>query len=113
MMKGWKGKILRVDLSKRTHRVDELDSNTAKMFLGGHGVATKILMDEMDPEVDPLSSDNTLIFSTGPLTGTAALMGSRYMVTAKSPLTGLLGFGNSGGFFCPAIISSGYYHIVF
>ena len=112
-MKGWKGKILRVDLSKRTHRVDELDSNTVKMFLGGHGVATKILMDEMDPEVEPLSPDNKLIFSTGPLTGTAALMGSRYMVTAKSPLTGLLGFGNSGGFFGPAMRSAGYDHIVF
>ena len=113
MMKGWKGKILRVDLSKRTHRVDELDSNTVSMFLGGHGVATKILMDEMDPEVEPLSPDSKLIFSTGPLTGTAALMGSRYMVTAKSPLTGLLGFGNSGGFFRPALRSAGFYQFAF
>jgi aldehyde:ferredoxin oxidoreductase len=112
-MKGWTGKILRIDLSNRTHKTDDLDVNTAKMFIGGHGVATKILMDEMDPKVDPLSPENKLIFSIGPLTGTVAPLGSRYMITTKSPLTGLLGFGNSGGFFGPAMRNAGYDHIVF
>ncbi|SPD75430.1 Tungsten-containing aldehyde ferredoxin oxidoreductase [uncultured Desulfobacterium sp.] len=112
-MKGWTGKILRIDLSNRTHKTDDLDANTAKMFIGGHGVATKILMDEMDPKVDPLSAENKLIFSIGPLTGTVAPLGSRYMITTKSPLTGLLGFGNSGGFFGPAMRNAGYDHIVF
>jgi len=112
-MNEWAGKILRVDLSNKTHKTEDLDLITTRTFLGGHGVATKILMDEMDPKVDPLSPDSKLIFSTGPLTGTAALMGSRYMVTAKSPLTGLLGFGNSGGFFGPAMRSAGYDHIIF
>ena len=112
-MKGWTGKILRVDLSNRTYSSEDLDFNTARMFLGGQGVATKILMDEMDPKVDPLSPENKLIFSIGPLTGTAAPLGSRYMVTSKSPLTGLLGFGNSGGFFGPAMRNAGYDHIVF
>jgi len=112
-MKGWLGKILRVDLSTKTYKTEDIDLNTLKMFLGGHGVATKILMDEMDPKVDPLSPDNKLIFSIGPLTGTAAPLGSRYMVTTKSPLTGLLGFGNSGGFFGPAMRNAGYDHIIF
>jgi aldehyde:ferredoxin oxidoreductase len=112
-MKGWLGKILRVDLSKKTYKTEDIDLETQKMFLGGHGVATKILMDEMDPKVDPLSPDNKLIFSIGPLTGTVAPLGSRYMVTTKSPLTGLLGFGNSGGFFGPAMRNTGYDHIIF
>ncbi len=112
-MKGWTGKILRVDLSNSTYKTEDLDFNTARLFLGGHGVATKILMDEMDPKVDALSPDNKLIFSIGPLTGTAAPLGSRYMVTTKSPLTGLLGFGNSGGFFGPAMRNAGYDHIIF
>jgi len=111
-MNGWTGNILRVDLTKRTFRVEGIDPAITKELIGGHGVATKILMDEMDPKVDPLSPDNILIFSTGPLTGTAAVTGSRYMVTAKSPLTGLLGFANSGGFFGPAIKSAGYDHII-
>lgn len=111
-MKGWTGKILRIDLSNRTQKIEDLDIETAKMFMGGHGVATKILMDEMDPRVDPLSPDNKLIFSIGPLTGTSAPLGSRYMVTTKSPLTGLLGFGNSGGFFGPAMRNAGYDHII-
>lgn len=113
MKKAWAGKILRVDLTNRRYVLEDLDPKTAQMFIGGHGVATKILMDEMDPKVDPLSPDNKLIFSTGPLTGTAAVMGSRYMVTSKSPLTGLLGFANSGGFFGPAMRSAGCDHIVF
>jgi len=112
-MKALAGKILRVDLTNRRYAFEALDPKTAEMFIGGHGVATKILMDEMDPKVDPLSPDNKLIFSTGPLTGTAAVMGSRYMVTSKSPLTGLLGFANSGGFFGPAMRSAGCDHIVF
>jgi len=112
-MRGWTGKILRVDLTNRTYRTEDLDFNTARMFLGGQGVATKILMDEMDPKAEPLSPENKLIFSIGPLTGTAAPLGSRYMVTTKSPLTGLLGFGNSGGFFGPAMRNAGYDHIVF
>jgi aldehyde:ferredoxin oxidoreductase len=74
-MKGWTGKILRVDLSKSICTIEDLDPETQLLFLGGHGVATKILMDEMDPKIDPLSPDNKLIFSTGPLTGTAAVMG--------------------------------------
>jgi aldehyde:ferredoxin oxidoreductase len=112
-MKGWTQKILRVDLTSRSYSVADLSTKTAEMFIGGHGVAAKILMDEIDPKVAPLSPDNKLIFSAGPLTGTAAVMGSRYMVTAKSPLTGLLGFANSGGYFGPAMKSAGYDHIIF
>ncbi|MCP4681876.1 MAG: aldehyde ferredoxin oxidoreductase family protein [Desulfobacterales bacterium] len=111
-MKGWTGNILRVDLSNRTCTVEGIDPEVTKAYIGGHGVATKILMDEMDPKVDPLSPDNKLIFSTGPLTGTAAVTGSRYMITSKSPLTDLLGFANSGGFFGPAIKSAGFDHII-
>ncbi len=111
-MNGWTGNILRIDLSSRTVKVEGIDPEVTKAYIGGHGVATKILMDEMDPKVDPLSPDNKLIYSTGPLTGTSAVTGSRYMVTCKSPLTGLLGFANSGGFFGPAVKSAGYDHII-
>ncbi|OIN97165.1 MAG: aldehyde ferredoxin oxidoreductase [Deltaproteobacteria bacterium CG1_02_45_11] len=111
-MKGWTGKILRVDLTKRSSSIEDLDPTTARMFIGGHGVATKILLDENVAEADPLSPDNKLVFSTGPLTGTAAVTSGRYMVTSKSPLTGLLGHANSGGFFGPAMRSAGYDHII-
>ncbi|SPD72648.1 Tungsten-containing aldehyde ferredoxin oxidoreductase (fragment) [uncultured Desulfobacterium sp.] len=112
-MGDWTQRVLRIDLSNRRYQKENLDVNTLKMFLGGQGVATKILMDEVDPKVVPLSPENKMIFSTGPLTGTEAPLGSRYMVSTKSPLTGLLGFGNSGGFFGPTMRKAGYDHIIF
>ena len=71
----------------------------AKDFLGGRGWAIKYLYDEMDPAADPLSAENILIFATGPLTGTPAPTGNRYMVITKSPLTGSISNSNSGGDF--------------
>ncbi len=111
-MNGWMGNILRINLTTGKTGLEDLDPEAARMFIGGHGLGAKILMDEVDPKIDPLSAENKLIFSTGPLTGTAAPASSRYMVIAKSPLTGLLGFANSGGFFGPAIKTAGYDHII-
>ncbi len=62
-------------------------------------MAIRYLYDEVDPQVDPLSPDNKLIFATGPLTATTAPTGNRYMVVTKSPLTGALAHSNSGGDF--------------
>lgn len=63
------------------------------------GLATKYLVSEIDPRVDPLSPDNKMIMATGPLTGTMASTGGRYTVVTKGPLTGAIACSNSGGFF--------------
>jgi aldehyde:ferredoxin oxidoreductase len=98
-MKGWIGKVLRVDLTKSEWKVEELDPKLAAQFIGGRGLGSKVLFDEIDPKVDPFSPNNKLIMATGPLTGTSASAAGRYMVITKSPLTGTIACSNSGGHF--------------
>lgn len=112
-MYGYIGKILRINLSDKTIKTEELDLKTAQKFIGGRGLGTKMLMDEIDPNVDPLGSDNKLIFVTGPLTGTNTPTGGRYMVVTKSPLSGTVACSNSGGYWGPELKFAGYDMIVF
>ena len=107
-MNGWTGKILRVNLSRSTYAIEDLDPALAKQFIGGRGLATKILFDEGIAPVDPLSPENKLVFAVGPLTATKAVSGGRYMVVTKSPLTGAIGFANSGGQFGVRMKLAGY-----
>jgi aldehyde:ferredoxin oxidoreductase len=106
------GKILRVDLSKEAVSEEEIREDWVKKFIGGAGLATRYLYQEISKGVDPLGAENPLIFMTGPLTGTASASASRYSVVAKSPLTGIWGHGNSGGSFGPALKQSGYDGII-
>ena len=71
-MFGYNGKILRVDLTTRTVKVEALDEIKARKYIGGRGFGTKMMMDEVDPKVDALSPANKLMLVTGPLTGTIA-----------------------------------------
>lgn len=107
-MHGYNGKILRVNLSEKTVKFEPLDIKEAQKFIGGRGLGTKILMDEVDPGVEPLSSENKLIFVTGPLTGTSTPTGGRYMVVTKSPLTGAVACSNSGGYWGAELKFAGY-----
>ena len=102
------GKLLRVNLSEKTSKVESIDEELFKLYLGGRGLASKILMDEIDPKIDPLSPKNKLIFATGLLTGTTAPTGGRYMVVTKGPLTGTIASSNSGGFFGAELKFAGY-----
>ena len=86
-MKADTGKILRVDLNTDTSKVEALDMDMAKQFIGGRGLGTKIFRDEVDANVDALSPENKLLVVTGPLTGTPVPTGGRYMVVTKSPLS--------------------------
>lgn len=113
MSNAYTGKLLRVDLSKGTVFKEDIREEWARKFIGGAGLATRYLYEEMPAGVDPLGAENPLIFMAGPLTGTASASASRYSVVAKSPLTGIWGHGNSGGSFGPALKQSGYDGIVF
>ncbi len=107
-MKGWIGKLLRVDLTKGEWKTEELDQNLAVKFIGGRGLGSKILSDEIDPKVDPFSPNNKLIMATGPLTGTSASAAGRYMVITKAPLTGTIACSNSGGHFGAELKFAGF-----
>jgi len=111
--RAYMGKILRIDLTAGTISEESLRMDWAEKFIGGAGLATRYLYDEVPQGVDALGADNKLIFMTGPLTGTASASAARYSVVAKSPLTGIWGHGNSGGSFGPALKRSGYDGIIF
>jgi len=110
---GWQRKILRVNLTEGTCAAEPLNMEWAAQYLGQRGLATKYLVEEMDPRVDPLSPDNKLIFATGPLTGTPASTGARYSVITKGPLTGAIACSNSGGYFGAELKFAGWDMILF
>ncbi len=107
-MKGWVGKILRVDLTRGEWKAEELDRNLAQKFIGGRGLGSKILYDEIDPKIDAFNPSNKLIMATGPLTGTSASAAGRYMAITKSPLTGTIACSNSGGHFGAELKFAGF-----
>jgi aldehyde:ferredoxin oxidoreductase len=112
-MNGLMGKILRVNLTEAKITEEDIPESSAKMYLGGGGLATKYLYDEVKKGTEPLGPDNKLIFMTGPLTGTACPSAGRYSVVAKSPLTNAWAQANSGGFWAPDFKKTGYDGVIF
>ena len=109
----WTRKILRVNLTQGTCSSEPLNMAWAAQYLGQRGLASKYLVSEIDPKVDPLSPDNKLIYATGPLTGTMASTGGRYSVITKGPLTGVIACSNSGGYFGAELKSAGWDMLIF
>jgi len=95
----WQGKILRVDLTNMKSSSEPLNMEWAEKYIGLRGLASKYLMEEIDPKVDPEAPGNKLIIATGPLTGTAASTSSRWAAVTKGALTHAIACSNSGGFF--------------
>lgn len=107
-MFGWNGRILRIDLTRGTNWVEEMPTYLMQEYIGGRGMCIRILFDEIDPRIDPLSSENKLIFATGPLTGTGAPAASRFIVSAKSPLSNCIANPCCGGYFGANLKYAGY-----
>ena len=107
-MHGYLGRILRVDLSRGELSEEALNEDYARRYVGGSGLAARYLYDVLDADTDPLGPDNPLLFLTGPLVGTSMTSAGRYSVSARSPLTGIWGEANSGGFFGPELRYAGY-----
>ncbi len=109
----WTRKILRVNLTQGSCISEPLNMAWAAQYLGQRGLASKYLVSEIDPGVDPLAPENKLIYATGPLTGTMASTGGRYSVVTKGPLTGVIACSNSGGYFGAELKSAGWDMIIF
>ena len=110
-MLGYAGKIMKVDLADRSIETIETDMNMARSYLGGSGFCAALLAG-MDWEIDPLSPGNRLVFAVGPLTGAPATFCSRYVVAAKSPLTGIWGEAHASGFWGPELKHAGWDAII-
>jgi len=90
-------KLARINLTDGSIAYENMDEQLTKKFIGGRGLATKMLYDEGIAGVDPLSPDNKMIIIAGPLTGTTSPTAGRYMVATKSPLNNMIACANSGG----------------
>ncbi len=112
MLGGYMGQNLEVDLSGGTVEAVPLNEDHARDYVGGYGLAARMLYDRMQPGVDPMGPDNILGFFTGPLTGSPSIEGNRFVVVCKSPLTGGWGDANCGGTFGPALKRAGYDNII-
>jgi len=107
-MKGYHGRILEIDLSTRKMADLSLSEDFLKKYIGGATLAAALVYDRMKKRTDPLAPENSLIFSTGPFTGTPLPMVSRYAVGGISPLTGFWGEATSGGRFPFRLKGSGW-----
>lgn len=105
-------RVLEVDLTAQTFTTYNVTDEELKMYLGGKGLALKMIYDRMDACVDPLGKDNIIAFMTGPLLGTGAPCSSRFSAVTKSPLTGIMASANCGGTFGLNLKSAGWYGIL-
>ena len=106
-------KILVVDLSNKSHHDEQIDQDLARDYIGGSGLAARLLYEEIGPDIDPLGPENPLLFLAGPLVGTSMPSAGRCSVSALSPLTGLWGESNTGGFIGPEMRFAGYDGVLF
>ncbi len=107
-MYGWMGKILYIDLNSGKIEKKMLTDYQRKKFLGGRGLGVNILAEEIDPDVDPFSHRNRIVFSAGPLTATEVPTTGRMAVATKSPLTETIFDSNAGGHWGPELKRAGY-----
>jgi aldehyde:ferredoxin oxidoreductase len=108
MANGFMGKLLNVDLTSGRMKEEPLDAGFCRDFIGGYGLGARLLYDRIPAGADPLGPQNVLGLLTGPLTGTPAIIGSRFVAVAKSPKTGGWGDANCGGHFGPHLKFAGF-----
>lgn len=109
---GYGSKVLRIDMTGRRYRIEALETAWIRDVIGGRPANAKRLAEEIKPDCDPLGPDNILIFGTGPLAGSLLPASAYYTVTAKSPLTGILGDSAAGGQFAAEMKLTGFDQII-
>ncbi|MEM0111890.1 MAG: aldehyde ferredoxin oxidoreductase family protein, partial [Candidatus Parvarchaeota archaeon] len=109
---GYMGRILRLDLTNHKYFIEPLKRELVEDFIGGRGFGIKILFDELSSGVDPLSPENKLVFTIGPLAGTKVQSASRWIAQFKSPLTNAYCRSVGGGFFGAELKFAGYDAII-
>jgi len=107
-MLGYAGKILYIDLKDKLVEPRETSEKLARSFLGGRGLGSALLYQEIGPAAEPLSPENVLIFMTGPATGTPVPACPRWTAVTKSPLTGMYMCSSAGGFFGAELKFAGF-----
>ena len=96
-------KILRVDLTHRAIEIEEFPESLYRLYPGGKALAGYILLRELPPHTEPFALENILIIANGLLTGSPLSTATRYIVSARSPLTGAYGESEAAGFWGPEL----------
>jgi aldehyde:ferredoxin oxidoreductase len=109
---GYGGRILRVDLSDRSFKIEKSNMSWFKLVIGGRAANTKRLHEELNVDCDPFGPENIIIYGIGPLTGSLLPASAYYTVTAKSPMTGILGDSAAGGQFAAEMKLAGFDQII-
>lgn len=112
MMYGWTGKMLRVDLTKKKITQQDIPKELRDTFIGGRGINSKILYDEVPPEMDPFDPEARVIIGAGPFVGTLVPTACRGTITHKGPFTFAFCDSNFGGYFTPEMKYAGFDHII-
>jgi aldehyde:ferredoxin oxidoreductase len=112
MLHGYGGHILRVDLASGQIQRQKTDPDYMLNVIGGRGLNSTRLYDELKRDIDPLSPENLLLIGVGPLTGTLMAASAFMTISGKSPMTGILGDSAAGGHFGAEIKQAGYDQLV-
>lgn len=107
-MYGYSGRILIVDLTSKETKIEDIPEGLCRKFIGGNGFSINLLYKYQKPNVDPLSPDNVLVFAVGPFSGTLVPTNAKYVIQAKSPLTGFQGKSIGSSFWSLAFRRAGY-----
>lgn len=107
-----RGDILRVNLLSGMVSNEPISEKLMLDFVGGRGINGRILYDETERGLDPLSPEAPLIFGVGPLTGTPSPASGRWVITAKSPMTGIFGEAHAGGYWGAELRYAGHEHLI-
>lgn len=105
---GYTGRLLRIDLTRQTYRVESIPQWILADYIGGRGLTARYCYDEIQPGTDPMGPENKIFFATGPLTGTRMPSSGRYVVGTLSPLTGAYIRSVSGGAWGAQLKFAGY-----
>jgi aldehyde:ferredoxin oxidoreductase len=104
------GRMLKVDLGSGGIEIQQIPQEYVSATIGASGLAARLLIDSLTPNViaSPLHPESPLLFITGPLTGSAGPTTGRFTICGRSPLTGLWGEANIGGFVGPELRFAGW-----
>ena len=111
-LSGYAGRILYVNLTDGSSRVEPLDEKLAASLIGGFGINNRLALDHQPAGVDPLSPENLIIIGTGPFAGTAIPGAAKVLATTRFPLNEAFGTAAAGGSFAGFLKSSGFDHVV-
>jgi len=107
-MFGYWGKLLLVNLSRKSYEIIELKEEFFKKYLGGVGLATKLIFDMVHARIDSLSPDNVLVFAVGPFQGTIFPGSGKWVIASRSPQTGIWGESCAGGYWGVEFKNTGF-----